>query len=63
MVRGLLGPGVMMPAAKGSEEPPIQDPHVGEPGYPSRLEALALLVWLLSIAGFLVWLLGFGVNV
>ena len=41
----------------------IEHTAIGDEGHTAREEYLGLLVYVLSLAGFLTWLLRFGVNV
>ena len=49
------------PNATGAPE--IQHGALGGTGRPARLELAALFFYVLALAAFLVWLIGFGVNV
>ena len=46
-----------------SSDEPIHHRSIGDGGTPSIVERLGLYAWLLAMTGFLIWLIGFGVNV
>ena len=46
-----------------SNDEPIHYHPIGDAGTPSTPERLGLYAWFVAMSGFLVWLVGFGVNV